>query len=85
VKKYIIIGLSCLIIEIASTFYIRSVSEFNVGGMLFFAFIGPFLGLPFISYIIEAENRLQRFKIALASAIGYMLGATLVICLSKVQ
>ena len=84
-KKYIIIGLSCLIIEIASTFYIRSVSEFNVGGMLFFAFIGPFLGLPFISYIIEAENRLQRFKIALASAIGYMLGATLVICLRKVQ
>ena len=80
-KKYIIIGLSCLIIEIASTFYIRSVSEFNVGGMLFFAFIGPFLGLPFISYIIEAENRLQRFKIALASAIGYMLGAIIVIYL----
>ena len=84
-KKYIIIGLSCLIIEIASTFYIRSVSQFNVGGMLFFAFIGPFLGLPFISYIIEAESRLQRFTIALASAIGYMLGATLVICLSKVR
>jgi len=85
VKKYIIIGFSCLIIEIASTFYIRSVSQFNVAGMLFFAFIGPFLGLPFISYIIEAENRLQRFKIALASAIGYMLGAIIVICLSKVQ
>jgi len=79
VKKYIIIGFSCLIIEIASTFYIRSVSQFNVVGMLFFAFIGPFLGLPFISYIIEAENRLERFKIALASAIGYMLGAIIVI------
>ena len=78
-KKYIIIGFSCLIIEIASTFYIRSVSQFNVVGMLFFAFIGPFLGLPFISYIIEAENRLERFKIALASAIGYMLGAIIVI------
>ena len=80
-KKYIIIGFSCLIIEIASTFYIRSVSQFNVGGMLFFAFIGPFLGLPFISYIIEAESRLQRFTIALASAIGYMLGAIIVIYL----
>ena len=78
-KKYIIIGLSCLIIEIASTFYIRSVSEFNVGGMLFFAFIGPFLTLPFISYLIESENRLERFKIALASAIGYMLGAMIVV------
>jgi hypothetical protein len=81
VKKYIIIGFSCLIIEIASTFYIRSVSQFNVAGMLFLAFIGPFLGLPFISYIIEAESRLQRFKIALASAIGYMLGAIIVIYL----
>ena len=78
-KKYIIIGLSCLIIEIASTFYIRSVSEFNVGGMLFFAFISPFLTLPFISYLIESENRLERFKIALASAVGYMLGAMIVV------
>jgi len=78
-KKYIIIGLSCLIIEIASTFYIRSVSEYNVAGMLFFAFIGPFLGLPFISYIIESENRLERFKMALASAVGYAIGAMIVV------
>jgi len=78
-KKYVIIGFSCLIIEIASTFYIRSVSEFNVGGMLFFSFIGPFLGLPFISYLIESESRLERFKMALASGIGYMLGAMIVI------
>ena len=78
-KKYIIIGISCLIIEIASTFYIRSVSEFNVVGMLFFSFISPFLTLPFISYLIESENRLERFKIALASAIGYVLGAMIVV------
>jgi len=47
--------------------------------MLFFAFIGPFLGLPFISYLIESENRLERFKMALASAVGYVLGAMIVV------
>ena len=81
--KYCVIAFSCLIIEICSTFYIRSVSEANATGMLFFAFIGPFLGLPFISYLIESESRLERFKMALASGVGYMVGALIVIYIIK--
>jgi hypothetical protein len=43
--RYLIIALSALIIEICSTFYIRYVAEGNPTAMLFFAGIGPFLGL----------------------------------------
>ena len=81
--KYLVIGLSCLIIEICSTFYIRSVSEANTVGMLFFSFIGPFLSLPFISYMFEAKSSAERIKIAVASGFGYMIGAIIVINLIK--
>jgi hypothetical protein len=77
--KYAVLFLSALIIEICSTFYIRSVSEANTAGMLFFSFIAPFLGLPFISYIVESKDGLERIKMALATGIGYMTGAIIVI------
>jgi hypothetical protein len=75
--KYLIIGLSCFIIEIASTMYISTVST-NSPYMLFWAFIGPFLGLPFIGYIIEEKTWKGRLRIALSSAIGYTLGSLIV-------
>ena len=81
--KFGILALSCLVIEICSTFYIKSVSENNTTGMLFFSFVGPFLGLPFISYIIEATSTLERIKMALASGVGYVMGATIVIYIIK--
>jgi hypothetical protein len=46
--------------------------------MVFWAFIGPFLGLPFIGYIIDEKSWPGRIKIAFASAIGYTLGSLIV-------
>jgi hypothetical protein len=77
--KYFIIGISALIIEICSTFYIRFVSEGDVYGMMFFAFIGPFLGLPFIGYVVESKTWSERLKMAFSSAFGYLVGSIIVI------
>ena len=76
--KYRIIFLSALIIEICSTFYIRFTSESNTIGMMFFAFIGPFLSLPFAGYMVESKFWNERIKMAFALALGYALGALLV-------
>ena len=81
--KYFILFLSALIIEICSTFYIRFVAEGNTLGMLFFAFISPFLGLPFIGYMVESKLWSERIKMAFALAFGYLAGALIVIRLIK--
>jgi hypothetical protein len=81
--KYFIIGLSALIIEICSTFYIRSVAEANTPMMLLFASISPFLGLPFIGYMVESKNWGERIKQSLALSIGYSIGVLVVINLLK--
>jgi len=81
--KYGIIFLSALIIEICSTFYIRYVSEANTLGMLFFAFISPFLGLPFSGYMVDSENWNERIKMACSLAFGYVTGVIIVINLIK--
>jgi len=81
--KYFIIGLSALIIEICSTFYIRSVAEANTPMMLLFASISPFLGLPFIGYMVESKNWGERIKQSLALSIGYSIGVLVVINLIK--
>ena len=77
--KYFIIGLSALIIEICSTFYIRFVAEGDFFGMMFFAFISPFLGLPFVGYIVESKTWSERIKMAFSSAFGYLIGSIIVI------
>jgi hypothetical protein len=46
-KKYLIIGLAAFILETASTMYIATVADRSIA-MIFWAFIGPFLGLPFV-------------------------------------
>jgi hypothetical protein len=76
--KYFILFISSLIIEIAATYYIGSVANKNSIGMIFFAFIGPFLGLPFIKYQIESKTNIERFKLALCSGIGYASGSAIV-------
>jgi hypothetical protein len=81
--KYLIIFLSALIIEICSTFYIRFVADKNTLGMLFFAFIGPFIALPFAGYMVESKQWNERFKMAFALAFGYVTGALIVIFLIK--
>lgn len=75
--RYLIISVSSFIIEIASTMYISTVST-NSPYMLIWAFVGPFLGLPFVGYIIEEKTWSGRLKIALSSALGYTLGSLIV-------
>ena len=79
--RYPIIFLSALVIEICSTFYIRFVSDGNAPGMVFFAAIGPFLGLPFLGYMIEATNWNERVLNAVALSLGYIVGTVIVITL----
>ena len=76
-KRYFIISWSAFILEIASTMYISNVSEKSVG-MLFWAFISPFLGLPFVGYMVETKTWVERIKMAFALSIGYLFGAILV-------
>ena len=75
--KYLIIFISALIIEIASTMYIATVADRSFS-MIFWAFIGPFLGLPFVGYMVESKNWKERILMALASSIGYAIGAFIV-------
>jgi hypothetical protein len=77
--RYGIIFISALILEICSTFYIRYVAEANTLGMLFFAFIGPFLGLPFTGYMVESKEWIERIKMAFSLAFGYVTGVIIVI------
>jgi hypothetical protein len=76
-NRYLLIVVSAFIIEIASTMYISTVSD-NSPWMLFWAFVGPFLGLPFIGSLIDAESWPERIKIAFSSAVGYLIGAAFV-------
>jgi fucose permease len=76
-KKYFIIGLAAFILETASTMYIATVAERSVS-MIFWASMGPFLGLPFVGYMVESKNWTDRIKMTISSAIGYTLGATVV-------
>lgn len=76
--KYLILFVAAVIIEIASTFYISAVSEKHMAAMVFWAFIGPFLGLPFLAYQIDAKNNKQRAQLALCYGLGYAFGAFLV-------
>jgi len=82
-RKYLIIGLSALVIEVCSTFYIRSVAEGNVPMMLLFASIGPFLGLPFLGYMVESKTWGERIKQAISLSIGYAIGVMIVVYFIK--
>ena len=80
-KKYLIIGLAAFILETASTMYITTVTERSVS-MIFWASIGPFLGLPFVGYMVESKTWTERIKMAISSSIGYSIGATVVFLLN---
>jgi hypothetical protein len=47
--------------------------------MLFFAFVGPFIGLPFAGYMVESKLWVERIKMAFALSIGYVCGVIIVI------
>jgi len=77
-KKMIILFMASLIIEVASTFYISAVVEKEISKMMFWAFIGPFLSLPFIAYQIEAKSNKERLYMAFVYGLGYSIGALIV-------
>jgi hypothetical protein len=81
-KKYLIIAFAAFILETASTMYIATVANRDVA-MIFWAFVGPFLGLPFIGYMVDSKSWTERIRMAIASGIGYSIGATLVYVYSK--
>ena len=76
-KKYFIIALAAFILETASTMYIATVANRDIA-MVFWASVGPFLGLPFVGYMVESKSWMERIKMAFASSIGYALGAIMV-------
>jgi len=81
IKKYFIIAFAAFILETASTMYIATVADRSIA-MIFWAFIGPFLGLPFVGYMVESKTWIERIKMALASAVGYTIGATVIYILN---
>lgn len=76
-NKHIVTFISTLTLEIGSTMYISTVSQ-NSPLMIFWAFIGPFLTLPFVGYMVESKDWKSRCKLALSSSLGYSLGSLLV-------
>jgi hypothetical protein len=78
-KKYIVVFLSASVLEIGSTFYISVVSDKDYLGMMFFAFIGPFLSLPFVGFMVESKTWKERLKLALWSGFGYLIGSLITI------
>lgn len=78
-KKYLIVFFTALILEIGSTFYITVVADKNYPGMMFFAFIGPFLSLPFVGFMVESKTWKERLTLALFSGLGYLFGSIIVI------
>jgi hypothetical protein len=59
------------------------VANGNLPMMLFFAGISPFLGLPFLGYMIESKTWKERIKQSFALSIGYCIGVMVVICFIK--
>lgn len=75
--NFIMIAVASFVIEVSSTMYISTVADKSFS-MVFWALIGPFLSLPFIGFMIEAKNWNERFKVAVASSIGYSIGSIVV-------
>jgi hypothetical protein len=74
-KKHLVLFLSAVLIEFCSTYYIISVSNRELIGIVFFAFIGPFINLPFLAYQIDAKTTKERLILASVYAFGYAIGA----------
>ena len=74
IKKYLIVFLSALILEVGSTFYISVVADKNYPGMLFFAFIGPFLSLPFVGFWLNQKLGRKELNWLFAQDLDICLG-----------
>lgn len=82
-KKYLIIALSAFCLELVTTMYINGVADKNTLQTLFFAFISPFMSLPFVMYIVESKTMLDRVKMAFCSGTGYAIGV--LVCMNFIM
>jgi hypothetical protein len=74
-NKHSLIFLTALVLEIGSTMYISSVSDKQMTSTMFWAFLGPFIALPFAGFVADEKTWVGRFFLALSSSIGYTVGA----------
>jgi len=58
--------------------YINSVADKDMAATMLWAFLGPFIALPFAGLIADEKSWAGRVRIAFSSAIGYALGAAFV-------
>jgi hypothetical protein len=77
VNKYLLIFISALVLEIGSTMYISSVADKNITRTTFWAFVGPFIALPFAGFVADEKTWRGRALLALSSSLGYTIGALL--------
>ena len=82
-KKYLIIFLSAFCLEIITTFYINGVAEKEVLRTMMFAFITPFVTLPFVMFVVDTKDMKQRVKFACCSGSGYAVGVFIVMLFIK--
>jgi len=76
-NKYLIVFLSALLLQVGSTMYISAVADKALAAVMFWAFMGPFIALPFAGLIADEKSWSGRVRIALASSIGYLVGAAI--------
>jgi len=57
--------------------YISSVADKDMASTMFWAFMGPFIALPFAGYVADEKTWKGRFYLALSSSAGYTFGALL--------
>jgi hypothetical protein len=76
-KKYTIIAIAAFVLEIASTMYIKNVSD-RSAAMVFWAAMAPWLTLPFVGYMVESKNWKERILMAISQSGGYAIGALLI-------
>jgi hypothetical protein len=74
-NRYLVIFAAALALEIGSTMYINSVSDKQIAATMFWAFLGPFIALPFAGFVADEKTWRGRFFLALSSSIGYTTGA----------
>lgn len=77
-RKHLLVFCSAFMLEIGSTMYINSVADKDMAATMLWAFLGPFIALPFAGLIADEKSWTGRALIALSSAIGYTLGAAFV-------
>ena len=75
INRYLIIFVSALFLEIGSTMYISSVADKEITRTMFWAFVGPFIALPFAGFVADEKTWTGRFYLALSSSVGYVVGA----------